>query len=50
MYDGTHYMEEEFVRSLLVETICKILKMQIIYQGTLGSAIFTLVFSGILIL
>lgn len=28
MYDGTHYMEEEFVRSLLVETICKILKMR----------------------
>lgn len=25
MYDGTHYMEEEFVRGILVDAICEIL-------------------------
>ena len=26
MYDGTHFMEEEFVRSMLVPMICKVLE------------------------
>jgi hypothetical protein len=26
MYDGTHFMEEEFVKSLLVPKICKVLE------------------------